>query len=61
MDFTVFQYITEIPELINDRVWYELAVRSYNLGLMCFWFLIATYLLDKLFICFSKLYTRGKD
>lgn len=61
MDYTTFQYITSIPDTITNQDWFNLAVLSYNLGLTCFWFLITTYLFDKLFVCFGKFYKKGAD
>lgn len=63
MDLTTFSYITELPVAseITNALWYELAVRAYNLGLTALWLLIAFWLIDKLFVCFSKLYRKGAD
>lgn len=61
MDLIVFQYITEIPDVITNEDWYTLAVTSYNLGLTFFWFFIAVHITDKLFICFNRMYHRGRD
>ncbi|MDE6626082.1 MAG: hypothetical protein K2K56_06910 [Lachnospiraceae bacterium] len=61
MDLTVFQYITEIPEVITEADYYTLACQGYNLGLTLVWVLIAMYLIDKLFVCVGKFYTRGHD
>lgn len=56
MDLTVFQYITEIPEVIDNQTWYTLAVMGYNLGLTFFWTFLVLWLLDDLFKAFSKIY-----
>lgn len=61
MDFTAFRYITEIPDVIDNETWYALAVMSYNLGLTFFWFVICTWITDKLFICFRSLYRKGSN
>lgn len=61
MDYTIFQYITDIPEVIDNAVWYEFAIRCYNLGLTMSWFLILWFAFDTLFSSFSKLYKRGHD
>ena len=61
MDYTVFTYITEIPDVIDNRVWYELAVQSYNLGLTFVWLYLLCFVLDNLFVSLSKLYKRGHD
>lgn len=59
MDLTVFEYIKEIPVVIDNTVWYELAVRSYNLGLTLFWFIILIWIFDLLFKNLSRLYKGG--
>lgn len=59
MDLTVFEYITEIPDLITNELWYELAVKSYNLGLTFFWFFILSWIFNLVFTCFNKHYKRG--
>lgn len=56
MDLTVFQYITEIPKVIDNQTWYTLAVMGYNLGLTFFWTFLALWILDDLFKAFSKYY-----
>lgn len=61
MDLTSFRFITELPEVINNEVWYELAVRAYNLGLTFVWFTIFYFAFDVIFTSFSKLYKRGHD
>ena len=61
MDYTVFQYITEIPEVIDNVAWYQLAVRAYNLGLTAVWVIILFFVLDSLFTSFSKFYRKGRD
>lgn len=61
MDYTVFSYITEFPEVIDARAWYELAVRSYNLGLTFVWLFLLCFVLNNLFSSLSKLYKRGHD
>lgn len=61
MDLTTFQYITTIPDIIDNAAWYELAVRSYNLGLTAVWLIILFFVLDCCFTSFSKLYKRGHE
>lgn len=61
MDLTVFQYITTIPDVINNEIWFELAVRAYNLGLTAVWLILLIWILDVVFTCFSKLYKRGHE
>ncbi len=61
MDLTVFRFITEIPEVITEADYYTLGCLGYNLGLTLVWVLIAMYLLDKLFVCLGKLYSRGRE
>ena len=61
MDLTTFDYIKSIPEVIDNAVWYELAVRSYNLGLTAMWFLILWFALDFISTSLFKLYKRGHD
>lgn len=61
MDLTVFQYITSLPDIITNETWYELAVRSYNLGLTCMWFLVASFIFDIVFKCIGKLYRKGHE
>lgn len=59
MDLTVFQYITEIPEVIDNTVWFTLAARAYNLGLTCVWLFIILYLMETIFKSLSRFYKRG--
>ena len=61
VDLTCFEYIKEIPEVITDEVFYMLACKAYNLGLSFFWFFITQWLIDTLFVCFSKNYRKGAD
>lgn len=61
MDLTVFQYITELPVEITNEIWFELALRSYNLGLTLFWFTILKYVTDKIFVACGKWYHRGHE
>lgn len=61
MDLTVFQYITEFPEVITEADYYRLACQGYNLGLTLVWLIIAMYLIDKLFVCFKAFYSKGHD
>ena len=61
MDLTVFKYITEIPEVIDNETWYVLAVNAYNLGLCFFWTYLAIWITDKLFICFRSIHSRGHE
>ena len=59
MDLTVFEYITELPEVVTNEVWFEFAVRCYNLGLTMSWFFILTFIYNVIFVNFSKLYRQG--
>ena len=61
MDLTTFKYITELPEVITNEVWFEFAVRCYNLGLTAVWLLIAFWLFNTFFTCFSKAYHKGHE
>lgn len=59
-DFTSYQYIRSVPEQLNEYEWYVLASRGYNLALTGIWLILAFYLIDKVYICFSTFY-RGKE
>lgn len=61
MDLISWDYITTIPDVIDNAAWYELAVKSYNLGLTFVWLYILFFVLDCCFKSFSKLYKRGHD
>lgn len=61
MDLTTFKYITELPEVITNEVWYELAVRAYNLGLTFVWTYIAFWLFTTFFTCMNKHYHKGHE
>lgn len=61
MDFTTFDYITVIPDVITQADWYTLAIRSYNLGLTLFWFIIGMWLLDTIFKMFAKMHSKGRE
>ena len=61
MNFTDFTYILEMPTNITNEVWYEFAIRCYNLGLTMAWFLILWFVFDTLFTTLSKLYKRGHE
>lgn len=61
MDLTTFQYITEIPKVIDNVFWAEMAIRAYNLGLFALWFIIFWFIFETIFTCFSKFYKRGHD
>lgn len=61
MDLTIFEYILDVPAEITNELWFELAVRSYNLGLTFFWFMILRYVTDKIFIALNKSYHKGHD
>lgn len=61
MDLTVFQYITEVPEVITEEAWYQLAANAYNLGLTAVWLIILFFTLDIIFTVFSKMFKKGRD
>lgn len=56
-----FEYITELPDLITNEIWFEFAVKCYNLALTMSWFFILTFIYNVIFVNFSKLYRKGHD
>lgn len=57
-EFTSYQYITTVPDELNQYEWYLLCSKAYNLALTGMWFFIATYVIDKIFITFGKFHRR---
>jgi|GEM_PF-1683795 hypothetical protein len=61
IDLTSFKYILEIPDVVTNEMWFEFAVRCYNLGLTMSWFFILQFIYNVIFVNFSKLYKRGSN
>ncbi|MBE5941055.1 MAG: hypothetical protein E7264_00805 [Lachnospiraceae bacterium] len=61
MDFTVFQYITEFPTVIDAQFWADMSIRAYNLGLTLVWFMIFWFMYDVLVATFNKFYRKGRE
>lgn len=52
------EYITEVPILPDERDYYRLMAKHYNLDLMFFWLFLTLFVVEKLFKCFRHL-TKG--